>query len=372
MITVSEELWAVLEERTFRMTCQIAVTYGGAVLLDSCPVISGTEEFDATIRVPERVQVTVPRIVDGVDMAPTDVDSPFAPYGQRLHVKLGIGVGRHIEWINRGEFLIQSTRVDNDQVVVTAVGLLALIDEARLAVPWTPSGTLTTSLRKLFEPAVTVVVDPAVTALDRAVPSSLAQDEDRLQAGFDILDAWPARAQVTAAGYLAVMPANYYPPSTVLQRWNFVDDAAVQDAANIIEAAGSITRDGLYNTVVARGVGESGTQVTGVVYDSTPGGPISRSSPFNPLPVPYFFYSPLLANQAQCLDAAAALLQRLGAAHANRIELTAIPDPRICGNDNVDYRPQEYTDRDISCVVERLVMPYTAGSGPMSVTLREI
>lgn len=372
MIQVSEQLWDVLEDRTYRMTCAITVTYGGQILLDECPVISGQEEFDATLRVPERVTITVPRLVDGVDLTPVAADSPFAPYGQRLHVKLGIGVGLHIEWINRGEYLIQSTRIDGDRIVITAVGLLALIDEARLAVPWTPSGTLTTSLRKLVEPALTVVVDPAVTALDRTVPASLTQDEDRLQAMLDLLDAWPARAQVAAAGHLAVLPDNYYPQATVLQRWNFVDSAAVQDAANIIEVSGNISRDGLYNTVVARGVGDSGAQITGVVTDRTPGGPTSRTSPFNPLPVPYFYYSPLMSTHQQCLDAAAAILRRTAATAAQRLEATCIPDPRIQGNDTVDYRAERYTDRDIPCVVERLVMPYTADSGPMTVVLREL
>jgi hypothetical protein len=375
MITVTNDCARVLDTRSYTLSCRASITLGGTVLVDDLPVASGTEEFDDTLRVPERVVIKVPRIVNGVDLIPTAATSPLAPYGQRLHIKLGVGInGGQVEWLDRGEFLIHDIALSGESVTVTAVGLLALPDEARLVTPFRPTGTLTTALRALLEPALTVIVDPAVTALDRSVPSDINQDEDRLGALEEILTAWPARAQMHPAGYLQILPADYYPAGSFVQRYNFgLPDGTRQDLANIAEVAGAITRDGLINTVVARGQAFDGTQVQGVAYDKTPGGPTSLRSNFNPLPVPYFYFSPLLTTAQQCQDAAISIIRRKAGLAAQRLQMTCVPDPRFVGNDKIHYRYLRSTDwdSDAVAVVEKLVLPYTAESGPMLLTLRE-
>lgn len=373
MIDVSDECAMMLDNLTFVMSCRASITLAGAVLLDDIPVITGTEEFDDALRVPERVVITVPRVVDGVDLTPTEATDPLAPYGQRLHIKIGIGLGQRTEWLDRGEFLIERVELSGTDIQVTAVGLLALIDEARLVGPFQPTGTLLTALRTLIEPALTVRVDSSVTALDRAVPASLNDDEDRLGAALDVLTAWPARAQVTPSGYLQVWPDDYYPPSTFLQRYNFTEDDVAQNYANILELGGALTRDGLYNAVVARGLAADGNTVAAAAYDRTPGGPTEFRGPFNPLPVPFFYYSPLITTAVQAQSAANGILARRAARSADRIKMTCVPDPRIVGNDLVQYRAERSTDvdREIPCVVEHLSLPYTADSGPMTVVLRE-
>lgn len=375
MIEVSEDCATILDHRSFVLSCRVSVTLGGTVLLDNIPVITGTEEFDDGLRVPERVVVKVPRIVDGRDLIPTSASSPLAPYGQRLHVKLGVGVsGGQVEWLDRGEYLIHDIGLDGDEITVTAVGLLALIDEARLVTPFKPTGTFTTALRALLEPAVTVIVDPAVTALDRSVPADLNQDEDRIAALQEILTAWPARAQMTPAGYLAVLPAEDYPTGSFLQLYNFrYRDGVLAPFANVQTVSGAITREGLVNTVVARGQTADGTQLQRAAYDKTPGGPTSLRSNFNPLPVPYYYFSPLLDTSERCQDAAITILRRKAGLTAQRLQMTCVPDPRFVGNDLIEYRPADSPDFDHSLfgIVERLVMPYTADSGPMQVTIRE-
>lgn len=375
MITVSDQAGTVLDGRTFKTGARMTVTYGGEVLLDDCPIVGGQEEFDNTLRVPERVTFTVPRIVDGVDLIPTSATSPLAPYGQRIHIKVGVGIAGRDEWYNRGEFLLQSASLEGNTIAVTAVGLLALIDEAGLVLPFKPTGTLTTSLRALVEPALTVAVSSDVTALDRSVPSGITQDDDRLGAVLELLDAWPARAQVTPAGYLDVRAVDDFDDGPPIQLYNFVDDdGTVDQGANVVDVGGAITREGLFNTVVARGQGVSGEQVTGVVYDVTPGGATARGGPFNPLPVPKYFFSPLMTTQAHCLSAAAGILRRGTGGPGQRIQLTCVPDLRILGNDLVMYRTMRSSDPAwwIPCTVDRLVLPYTADSGPMTVVLREV
>lgn len=375
MIDVSDELAAVLDSRSFVMSCRISVTLGGTILADDIPVISGTEEFDDSLRVPERVQLSVPRILDGVDLIPTGPTSALAPYGQRLHLKVGVdSVSGSTEWIDRGEFLIHTVQLQGEEIAITAVGLLELIDEARLVAAFRPAGTFTTALRALVEPALTVVIDPAVTLLDRAVPTDLNEDEDRLQALLNLLTAWPARAQVDPAGFLRILTTDDYPDGGTVQLYNFTDpDGADQRFANVLQVGGAVTRDGLYNTVVARGQAADGNTVIGVAYDNTTGGATSRRSYFNPLPVPFYYFSPLMSTAQQCYDAAGSILRRKAALSAQRLQMDCVPDPRMLGNDVITYRPQRSSAAGdtLATIVERLVMPLTADSGPMRLLLRE-
>ena len=377
MIDVSDECASILNNRTFTMSARASVSLGGTVLLDDIPIITGTEEFDDNLRVPERIVINVPRIVDGVDLIPTATTDPLAPYGQRLHVKIGIGLGQSTEWLNRGEFLIQEVRLDGTEIQVTAVGLLALIEEARLVAPFKPTTTLTNTVRTLIEPALTVLVDAGPTALDRAVPAGLNEDEDRLGLLEQVLTAWPARAQMHPAGYLQVLLADDYGDDDgFVQLYNFTDPLSgnVQNLANIIEVGGAITREGLYNTAVARGQAADGQQIIGVAYDTTPGGPTSLRGNFNPLPVPIFYYSPLLTTAQQCQDAAASILTRKAAQAAQRLQMRCVPDPRFVGNDLIRYKSRRSSDLDLQTpvVIERLTLPYTSGSGPMTLVVREV
>lgn len=365
----------IIGRRSFRMTARATVTRGGEVLAADIPIADGFEEADDTLRVPERVTISVPRVVDGVDWSPQDPTDPLAPYGQRLHVKLGIDLGADgTEWLDRGEFLIYESGLSADEktVDVTAVGLLELVDESGLVTPFTPGSTFAASLRKLVEPALTVALHPDVDT-SGTVPSTLNFDDDRLGAMLDILEAWPARAQVTPSGYLYVTPADYYPTGPTVQRYNFdTEDGVGQRFANVVHVSGSMTRDGIYNVVVARGQAADGGQVTGIAYDRS--SPTAYQGVFNRLPVPYYYFSPLLDTAAKANKAAASTLARVARPQPRRWEMVCSPDPRILLNDLVPYRALRSTavEDEIPCVVEKLRMPYTAGSGPMQLTLREV
>lgn len=376
IVTSSVLADVVLNRRTFRMTARATVTRGGQVLASDIPISTGYEEADDALRVPERVTLSIPRMVDGVDWSPQDHDSPLAPYGQRLHVKLGIDLGADgTEWLDRGEFLIYQSGLSADEtsVDVTAQGLLTLVDEAGLIVPFAPGATFEASVRQLIEPGLTVALHPDLTGGDATVPSTLNFDDDRLGALLQILEAWPARAQVLPSGYLLVMPADYYPGGATVQRYNFdTDDGFGQRFANVIHVSGSMTRDGIYNAVVARGMAADGGEVVGVAIDRS--SPTGTDGPFNRLPVPYYYFSPLLDTAAKAQKAAATTLDRVARPQPRRWKMTCSPDPRLLLNDLVDYLPVRSTDaaEQIPCVLEQLRMPYTADSGPMELTLRQV
>jgi hypothetical protein len=358
MITASDTLASVLQ-RSFTYRVRVQSWLGDTLLSDDVPVSAGREEVDRSLRIPERVTLTVPRRKNGIDWTPIADDHPLAANGQRLHVELGVDIGGgQTEWLPRGWFVIQDSDTDDDSVTVNAVGLLTLVDEARLVSPFQPSGTLASTLRGLIEPALTVVVDAALT--DRAVPANINYDEDRLQAALDLIDAWPADAYVTEDGYLSVIPAD--------QSLTPVLTLTDGTGGTVITATGSSTRDGGYNAVVARGTASDGTQVQGVAYLAT--GPKTYGGQFNPLPVPFFYSSPLLTTVAQCNAAARTVLARLARTSSQAFTVTMVPDPRVQAGDVVSITADPYTG--LLCSVEALSLPYTAAEGAMTLTVRRV
>jgi len=369
VISVSTTAGRVIRSGSYQLSCQVSVSLAGEIIAVDVPVAGGREEFDVDLKVPERVTITVPRIDGGTDWTPQAAGSPLAAYGQRLHVRLGVGLGPDgVEWMNRGEFLIRETTIDDDTVTVTAVGLLALVEEARLVSPYQPTGTLLSTVRGLVEPALTVVMSTNLT--DRAVPASMNFDEDRLGALLEVLDAWPAVGQVTEDGYLYVRPVDEIDFGPAILAYNRADQPLL--VGWVERSTGANTRDGIVNAVVARGAAADGSPVQAAVYD-TSAGPARYGGPFNALPVPEFFYSPLLTTVAQCRAAAQTILTRKTAPDARRFTLTCIPDPRLQGHDLVFYVPTRTgSSENANTVIDKLSVPYTANDGAMLMTLREV
>ena len=333
---------------------------GDQLLADDVPVVSGAEEVDRSLRVPERLTLSVPRVDRAFDWSPDAVDHPLAPFGQRLRVSIGVGLaGGAVEWVTRGWYLIHDVSTDSDTVSVTAVGLLQLVDEARFVSPFQPSGTLAAAVRVLVEPALTVSIDASLT--NRAVPAGIAWDEDRLGGLLELLDAWPADARVTEDGYLSVVPATD-PATSVL---------ALTDGSGgtVVGWAGSATRDGAATVVVARGSAADGGVVQGTAYDTAASSATRYGGPFSPLPVPLFFTSPLLTTGAQCSAAARTILARRQRTSARGLAFEAVPHPGLQVGDRVDATTGAGT---VAAVVESLRMPVTPDAGAMSGTLRVI
>jgi hypothetical protein len=358
MITLTAAALDVLT-RSHRRYLAVESWWGGQLLASDIPVESGSEETDRSLAVPERVTLTVPRLDRGASWSPTTEDHPLAANGQRLRISIGVGlVSGDVEWITRGWFLVEDADTDGDAVKVTASGLLSLIREARLVSPYQPSGTLVSTLRGLIEPALTVQVSGGLT--DRSVPTGINMDEDRLSAVLALLDAWPADATVTPDGVLKAVPA-VQSTTPVLT----LTDAA---GGTVIRATGSSTRDGAYNCVVAKGEASDGGQVIGTAYYSGTG-PRRMGGPFNPLPVPYFYSSPLLTSIDQANDAAQTILDRIRRRTAREYTVTCVPHPAIQAGDVVRVTHGGITEL---CTVESLTLPLAATGGDQRLTVRTL
>lgn len=354
MITLTSEATTILTG-SFVYYCAVESWLNGVLLADSIPIADGGEEIDRALRVPERAVFTVPRVKDGIDWTPSSDISPLAANGQRLHVKLGIGLSKgRVEWITRRRLLIQATETDGDSVNVQAVGLLSLIDEARLVSPYQPNSTLGAALRGLLEPAITVLIGSSLT--DRAAPTAVNWDEDRLGAALEILDAWPATGAIDPEGYLRVdAPSQSTTPVLAL--------TDTGTGATVIEASGSSARDGAYNAVVARGTQSDGAQIQGVGYLQS--GPKAYGSAFNPLAVPKFFSSPLLTTITQCMTTATNMAARLARENNREYKVTTVPHPALQEGDVVSLSSSALGLNAVLGTVERLSLPYVPSEGTM-------
>lgn len=357
MIAVSAAATSVLT-RSYRTYLHVDSWRGGVLLHEGVPVDTADEDGDRAGRVPERVIFTIPRLDRGRDWSPgIEEDHPLAANGQVLHVKIGIGtIGGQAEVFARGRFLVHKATPMQDVVTVECRGLLKYVDEARLISPYQPTGTMASTLRGLVEPALSIIVDPAL--VDRAVPAGINFDEDRLGAVLEILDAWGADGVVTPDGYLLVTPAT--------QSLTPVFDVTDGVGGTVVTVTGTSTREDAYNAVVARGTAADGGQVQGVAYDLTATGPKRYGGPFNPLPVPFFFPSPLLTTVQECGTAASTVLARLQRRAGRELEVSMVPNPTLQLGD------VGLVNGDL-CSIERLTLPYLPGSGdPMTLGVRVI
>ncbi|MER7517771.1 DUF5047 domain-containing protein [Streptomyces sp. NPDC126499] len=333
---------------------------GGQLLADEIPIAAGSETRDHSMAVPERITLRVPRRDRGTDWAPLTPDHPLATYGQQLRIDYGIEVGNHTEWINRGWFLIDDSSTDGDEVELTLLGLLSLIEEARFVAPFQPSSTdtLGSVVRALVEPALTAVIDGGLT--DRAVPLGMQWDDDRMAALTEVVAAWPADARVTEDGVLVVEPLD--------ESGTPVFDLTEAADGTVVRWQGSASRDGAYNAVVASGEDASGNQIQGVAYDQQGGSPFRYGGNFNPLPVPYRMHSPLLRTITECRTAANTALQRLRRNASRKLTVTTLPHPGLMTGDVVSVTGAGLTSQP--CIIDAFTLPYTTEA--MTLTVRVI
>ncbi|HET8716671.1 MAG TPA: DUF5047 domain-containing protein [Nocardioidaceae bacterium] len=358
MITVSDRARAILEDGTFTYHVRAESWLGADQLAEDIPIAAGEEDTDRTLNVPERVTLTVPRRDRGVSWEPATATDPLAAEGQIIKISLGVQTGLGaIEWFQRGEFPIITTRPDDQGALqVTCAGLLYLVQEAGFVSPFQPSGTIGSTLRALTEPALPVDVTDAPA--DRSVPSAINWD-DRLGAVNELLDAWPAQARTNELGFLEVTADTV--PAAALR--SFTDGAG----GTVITVSGNSTREGGFNVVVATGQAADGGELRSTAEVTS--GPWQYGvGPANPLPVPFGYASPLLTTQAQCSAAARTVLRRkMRQAVLRRYAVRCVPDPTIQHGDPVEITSADLGLDALLCTVESLVLPYQPGEMTMTV-----
>lgn len=332
----------------------------GSEYLGAVPVEDGSVSWDASQQVQGSLSLSVPRVgaagdEDWRDWDPTDPTHPLACFGQVLHVSLTIGSLISSAWwtVPLGRFLITSVEPGPSTVRVTGKSLLQRLEEDRLTEPMAPdpAGSMASELRRLVGSRMGLIIDPALR--DYPCPS-MTWGESRIDAVYEIARSWPAVVREGGDGILYVSPPTPDPTSRPELR---LSDGA---EGTVVGVAASVSRDKIYNRVVARGQESSdeGSPSFQAIADQMTG-PMRVDGPYGV--VPRFFSSPLITSVAQAKSTAEAML-----ADAVRKKVTVpvehAPDPRIRldAHVEVETRPVEGTQgRTVWGVVSAYEVPLT-------------
>lgn len=332
----------------------------GSEYLGAVPVEDGSVSWDASQQVQGALSLSVPRVgaaedEDWRDWDPTDPYHPLACFGQVLHVSLTIGSLVSGAWwtVPIGRFLITSVEPGPSTVRVTGKSLLQRLEEDRLTEPMAPdpAGTLASELRRLVGARMGLIIDPALR--DRPCPS-MTWGESRIDAVYEIAKAWPASVREGGDGVLYVSPPVSDPTSRPQLR---LSDGA---AGTVVGVAASVSRDKIYNRVIARGQENSdeGAPSFQAIADQLTG-PMRVDGPYGV--VPRFFSSPLITSVAQAKSTAEAMLAD-AVRKKIKVPVQHSPDPRIHldAHVEVETRPVDgATGRTMWGVVAAYEVPLT-------------
>lgn len=313
----------------------------GSQWLGQVPVAGGSVSWTTGQQVQGTLSLTVPRYgaasedEDARDFTPDSPESPLACFGQVLRVTLVVtSLVDGTEYTEPGgHFLITSSETDADAVTVSAKSLAHRLEENRLATVTVPrkGGTLASEVRRLVGAQMGVVVDEGL--VDRACPSSMSWGESRIDAVYEIADAWPARLREGRDGSLYLLPPVEEitePPERVLT--DGVD-------GTVVGVKRAWTREQVYNRVVARGqdTDDAGQPTFQAVVSQT-SGPLSVAGPYGI--VVKFWSSPLVTSQV-IADKSARTMLASSVRRAMTVPVELAPDPSLQLDEPVRLRTHD-------------------------------
>ena len=300
----------------------------GQTWLGRVPVKAGSVTWTTSQQVQGTLSLTVPRIGavsqdEGArDWTPLAPDSPLATMGQVLHVQVTVAsLVSTDRWdIPLGRFLITQWEVGATDIRVTGKSPLQRLEDDRLTSPTVPysGGTLASELRRLVGGHMGIIVSDALT--NRPCPS-MSWGESRIDAIYEIADAWPARLREGPDGVLYVLPP--VPAITERPEKSLTDG----DAGTVIGVTRQGSRAGIFNRIVARGQeqDDAGQPRFQAIIDQTTG-PLRTSGPYGI--VTRFFSSPLITSKQAALNSATTMLAT-SVRQKTTVPVTHTPNPTL-------------------------------------------
>lgn len=300
----------------------------GQTWLGRVPVKAGSVTWTTSQQVQGTLSLTVPRIGavsqdEGArDWTPLAPDSPLAAMGQVLHVQVTVAsLVSTDRWdIPLGRFLITQWEVGSTDIRITGKSLFQHLEDDRLTSPTVPysGGTLASELRRLVGGHMGVIVSDALT--NRPCPS-MSWGESRIDAVYEIADAWPARLREGPDGVLYVLPP--VPAITERPETTLTDG----EAGTVIGVTRQGSRAGIFNRIVARGQeqDDAGQPRFQAIIDQTTG-PLRTSGPYGI--VTRFFSSPLITSKQAALNSATTMLAT-SVRQKTTVPVTHTPNPTL-------------------------------------------
>ena len=323
------------------------------------PILGGSVTMDATAD----VRSTLDLDTDGTGMWPRRAGDLLAPYGNELFVERGIKYGNgSLEWVSQGYYRIQAPEQDNPPngpIRLAASDRMASIIEARLLAPrqFDSSATYGDVVADLVNEVAgyTIEWDDGTEAdtLDRTVLA----EEDRF--GF-LNDLVKALGKVWYFDYRGILVIKD-PPDASSPVWDVNHGAG----GVLVEMSRDLSREGVYNAVVATGeAADAEVPARAVVYDNNPNSPTYWLGTFGK--VPRFYSSSFITTDDQAFSAASSMLrQSLGLPY--NVDLSQVPNPALEPLDPVRVSYSDSDARELH-VLKTLTVPLTATEAQAATT----
>lgn len=333
---------------------QTGVTPDGVVL----DVVGGDVQLDATAEVRSTLDLTMV----GSGRWPTRASDPLAPYGNEIHVRRGIRYGNGVtEWVSLGYHRIESPSQDeapDGPIRVAARDRMAGIIDARLTTA--RQFPATAMLGEVVDELVQEVYPTAVIEWDDltstdALGRAVLCEQERYEFLNELITARGKVWYWDHRGHLVIRDP--LPPSSPV----FTVNSGAEGV--LVSLSREISREGVYNAVIASGEGaDTTTPARAVVVDYNPLSPTYWDGAFGK--VPRFYVSPMITTDLHAQAAAKSLLvQSLGLPYS--VDFTVVPNPALEPGDPVRV---VYPGRSEVHVIEQITVPLTANAAMAAAT----
>jgi hypothetical protein len=337
-------------------TFQTGVTPNGTVI----PILGGSVTLDGDADLRSSLDLTT----DGRRLWPHLATDLFPPYGNEVYIEVGI-VHSVVEYVGLGYHRIKTSSQDDapdGPIRLECEDRMAAIRDARLLAPrgfvaGTTLGSIMTALVTEVYPTATITWDDT-TDLE-TLARGVIVEEDRH--GF-LDDLVRAQGKIWYWDHRGILTIKDLPDPTTP-----VYEISAGTLGVLVSMKRHLTRDGVYNAVVASGEGaDTMMPVVGTAVDALPSSPTYYLGRFGP--VPRFYSSPLLTTTAQAAAAAQAILRRqLGLPYV--VQLGTVSNPALEPFDPVRIRPGPADGPEIH-ILERVTIPLTELT-PMTADTKE-
>jgi len=349
------EAWNRTIKGSHRMVSKAIVTNtfqtGTSPVGVEIPILAGDVVLDGTADIRSTLDLTT----DGNRMWPKRADSTLAPYGNEIWVFRGVQYSDElIEWVSFGPHRIQAPEQEqapDGPIRLSGKDRMAGIIDARLVEP--VQFLAGASLGFIMETLVTQVYPAAVIEWDDAtdtavITRSMICEQDRFAFLDDLVR---SRGKIWHWDHRGILVIRSAPDPA-----HPVFEVHSSTGGVLLRLSRSLSREGVYNAVVASGTGtDTAVPPFAVAVDNNPTSPTFYQGRFGP--VPRFYTSPFLATDAQAAIAAETMLRRtIGLPYS--LDLTAVPNPALEPYDPVSVRPGAGQGRETH-VLDKVTIPLT-------------